>query len=185
MDKIDFTAASLINPSGLNSPKPGIKKAKTRDEIRSKNLFSRFLEQAAPQAADLGPLMEFAPSEEALTELMDAVHSSGSDLIDRPFAEEIVRYKKAVRNFINYVVENSFDMEEIVGFREKKFVRGEAIWEGKKYNQIKVIDQKLEELAANILSGQTTQLQRISKLEELKGLLVDLTIKGVIKERDD
>jgi len=185
MDKIDFTAASLINPSGLPGPKPGTKKLRAKDELRGKNLFSRFLEQAAPQAAELGPLRELAPSEEALTELMDAVHSSGSDLIDRPFTEEIMRYKKAVRNFVHYVVENSFEIQESEGIKRKKLFRGETVWEKKKYHQITVIDQKLEEMAAAILSGQTTQLDRISKLDELKGLLVDLTIKGVIKERDD
>ena len=183
MDKIDFTSASLINPSGLG--KPGIKKTKDKEELGRKTLFSKFLEQAAAQAAELGPIREIPPSEEALTELMDAVHSAGSDLIDRPFADEILRYKKAVRDFIHYVVENGFEVQEIKGIKKKTTLRGKTEWKDAKYTQIQVVDQKLEQLASAILSGQTTQLERVSKLDEIKGLLVDLTISGRIKQIDD
>jgi len=178
MDKVDFTTASLINPSLYPDLKPGSKKVKSRDGIREKgkNIFTKILEDAAQQAEELGPLREISPSEEALTELMDAVHSAGSDLIDRPFAGEILNYKKAVRNFIHYIVENAYVLEKSQSQR-----RGKT----KIHVQIQVIDKKLEELAAVILSGQASQLERVSKLDEIKGLLVDLTITGVIRERDD
>ena len=180
MDKIDFAAASVINPSILNSQKPGTKKAGSRADVRQsrKTLFDRLLEDAAPEAGELGALREMPPSEEALTELMDAVHSAGSDLIDRPFADEILNYKKAVRNFVHYVVQNTYVVEKTEVRR-----RGKTIMN----IQIQVIDKKLEELAAAILSGQTRQLDRIAKVDEIKGLLVDLnlTITGVIRERDE
>ena len=178
MDKVDFTSASLVNPFVPNSLKQGTKKTKAKPESGSSNktIFSKMLESAASSSGELGPLREMPPSEEALTELMDAIHSAGSDLIDRPFAEEILRYKKAVRNFINYVVENAYTVEKSQTRRKGKT---------RIYVQIQVIDQKLEELAAVILSGQANQLERVSKLDEIKGLLVDLTITGVIRERDD
>ena len=50
--------------------------------------------------------------------------------------------------------------------------------------QIQVIDGKLEELAAAILSGQASQLQRVSKIDEIRGLLVDLTVAGTIRGSD-
>jgi uncharacterized protein YaaR (DUF327 family) len=142
------------------------------------------LERASP-AGELGPLQELAPSEEALTELMDAVHSAGSDLMERPFHEEILKYKKAVRNFMHYVVENGFEMHTIQGIKKKTIVGGETKWKEKVYHQIQVIDRKLEELAAAILSSQVNQLERISKIDEIKGLLVDMTISGAIRERDE
>ena len=178
MDKIDFTTASLINPQLQSGAKPGTKKPGAGGETKEgrKTIFTKILESAVSQTGDLGPLSEITPSEEALSELMDAVHSAGSDLKDRPFAEEILNYKKAVRNFINYVVENAFSVE-----KSKTRNRGKT----KVQVQVQVIDQKLEELAAAILSGQTTQLKIIAKLDEIKGLLVDLTITGVIRERDE
>jgi uncharacterized protein YaaR (DUF327 family) len=176
MDKIDFNISSILNPSSHPGLKAEAKKtrAKSGTKTGGKTLFSRMLE-TAPEAGELGPLRELPPSEEALTELMDAVHSTGSDLIDRPFHEEILRYKRAVRDFLNYVVENAFIVEKSQTRR-----RGKT----KIHIQIQIIDKKLEELAAAILSSQANQLERVSKIDEIKGLLVDLTISGVIRERD-
>ena len=182
MDKVDFSGTSLFNAPLQPNLKPGTKKTKARGNLRGsgKTLFSEILENFTP--AELGPITEFQPSEEALTELLDAVHSAGSDLKERPFSEEILRYKKAVRNFIHYVVENGYELEKIRGVKKKTAIRGET---EVIYLQVKVIDRKLEELAAAILSGQAEQMERVSKIDEITGLLVDLTVTGVIKERDD
>jgi len=190
MDKVDFSAASLFNIPAALTPQPGLKqetkKTKAKGELQGKRalLFSGMLEDSIA-AGDLGPIREFVPSEEALTELMDAVHSAGSDLKDRPFPDEILRYKKAVRDFIHYVVENGYEMARVQGIKKKVKIRGETEWKPAVYNQVRVIDQKLEELAAAILAGQTTQLERVSKLDEITGLLVDLTVSGEIRERND
>jgi len=187
MDKVDFSTTSLFNPSLNPGLKPELtKKSKGKGDTRlgRKFLFSEMLENSAP-AGDLGPLMELVPSEEALTELMDAVHSAGSDLKERPFPEEILRYKKAIRNFIHYVVENGYEMQETQGIKIKTVSRGESEWKARVYHQVQVVDQKLEELAAAILSGQTSQLERVSKIDEITGLLVDLTVSGSIRGRND
>ena len=176
MDKIDFTASSLLGPTVQRSTKQETKKTLSGLKGGSKTVFSEILGSYNTGIGELGPLKELAPSDDALVTLMDAVHSAGSDLLDRPFQQEILEYKRAVRNFFNYIVENAFGLETSQTRRLGKI---------KIYSQIKVIDHKLEELAAAILSGQTTQLQRVSKLDEIKGLLVDLTISGVIKERDE
>jgi uncharacterized protein YaaR (DUF327 family) len=173
MDKVDFTAPSLAGATLQRNSRQETRKAKAKDGPRT--FFSDILESFAPQGG-LGPLKEFTPSDEALAALEDAVHSAGDALRDRPFQKEILDYKRAVRNFINYVVENAFEIEKSQTRRGGR---------QKIYSQIRVIDGKLEELAAAILSGQTSQLERVSKLDEIKGLLVDLTITGVIKERDE
>jgi len=173
MDKIDFSLASLLNhPDAL---KQGAKKTKGAGETKGsrKTFFSDILSQSIADTEELGPIREYAASEEALTLLMDAVHSAGSDLLERPFQDEILKYKKAVRNFIHYVVENTYKVSETQVRRRL---------DTKVYVQIQVIDNKLEELAAAILSGQATQLEKVSKLDEIKGLLVDLTITGAIGE---
>ena len=178
MDEIDFNISSILNPFSNPGLKAEAKKTRTKGGISGsgKTLFSRVLENAAQEAGELGPFRELEPSDEALTELMDAVHSAGSDLKDRPFHDEILRYKKAVRDFVHYIVDNAFAVEKLPTRR-----RGKT----KIHVQIQIIDKKLEELAAAILSGQATQLERVSKIDEIKGLLVDLTITGVIRERDE
>jgi uncharacterized protein YaaR (DUF327 family) len=185
MDKVDLSTVTMLNPSINPKLKPETRKTKGREGLRGvrRTFFSEFLEDAT-RAGELGPLSELAPSEEALAGLMDAVHNAGSDLLNRPFPEEILRYKKAVRNFIHYVVENSYEVRKVQGIKKKLVVRGETRWKETAYNQIQVIDRKLEELAAAILSGQASQLETVSKINEIKGLLVDLTISGAIRERD-
>jgi len=177
MDKIDFNISSMLNASTQPGLRTEEKKTKQKNRISgNKTLFSTILENAAHEAGELGPLMELPASEEALTELMDAVHSAGSDLIDRPFHDEILRYKKAVRDFVNYVVNNAYALEKSQTRRKGKT---------KIHVQIQIIDKKLDELAAAILAGQASQLEMVSKIGEIKGLLVDLTISGMIRERDE
>jgi len=91
-----------------------------------------------------------------------------------------LRYKQAVRNFINYVVQNCYSKEDEEGILNKfkpsfKGKRGtpEAT-EAKRYVKIQVIDKKLEDLAAMLLSSQGRQMELVSRLEEIKGLLIDL-----------
>jgi len=110
---------------------------------------------------------------------MDEVHSAGSALRERPFPDEIIRYKQAVRNFMHYVVENGFTLEHEQGL--PRFMRPAAANlagtdrnDKKAYTKLKVIDKKLEDMAAGILAGQINQLKLIASLEEINGLLIDL-----------
>ena len=180
MDKVDLSTASILNPSLLSGLKQNNQKTQNKKGIDGsrESIFSKLMDKSIEEHAELGPLRAFAPSEEILTELMDAVHSAGSDLLDRPFHDEIIKYKKAVRDFVHYVVENCYGVE-------KSQTRLREMRNLKPHVQVQVIDNKLEELAAAILSGQNAQLQIVSKVNEIKGLLVDLTISGMIKERDD
>jgi len=185
MERVDSSTASLLNTALQSGLKTTVKKAKTKEELQGNRKF-KFAEIMENFAPSLGPLKDSAPSEEVLAELMDAVHSTGSDLKDRPFPDEILRYKKAVRDFIHYVVENGYELYKDQGIKKKVIIRGEVRWtEPMLHCQVRVIDQKLEELATAILSGHTSQLQRVSKLDEITGLLVDLTVSGAIKGRDD
>ena len=181
MDKVDLSSASILNPSLLAGLKQNNQKAQGKKGIGANkdSIFSDLVEKSMDKySQELGPLRSYAPSEEILTELMDAVHSAGSDLLDRPFHEEIIQYKKAVRDFIHYVVENCYGVE-------KSQTRLREMRNLKPHVQVQIIDNKLEELAAAILSGQKDKLQIVSQVNEIKGLLVDLTISGMIKERDD
>ena len=194
MDKIDLSAFSFISAQvgtdrrsaelkGRGSPVDA-KRAREGSGLNRKSIFSELMENSAAAAGGLGPLYEVEPSEEALTELMDAVHSTGSDLKDRPFPGEILQYKRAVRNFMHYIVENGYEIHKLQGIKKKTLIRGETEWKATVYHQVRVVDQKLEELAAAILSGQANQLERVAKMEEISGLLVDLTITGAIRERN-
>ena len=168
-------SSTLLNPAAYGEASAESRKSKQTSEKNKKtgegkNSFVSFFESTV-----LGKLKELPHSEESLNELLDEVHSSGDALSKRPFLSEISAYRTAVRNFINYVVENTFDTEEQNGIiRRRKLSSGESIPEHTKYTYIKVIDTKLEGMAAAILRGQLNQLEILEKLDEIKGLLVDL-----------
>ncbi|PIE97955.1 MAG: hypothetical protein CR988_05560 [Treponema sp.] len=104
--------------------------------------------------------------EELLVHLQDMVHSTGDTLKKRVSPESILEYKTAVRNFVNYVVNNAYDFQK-ANTRRMSFSKPQS-------SPIRVIDQKLERFASQLLLNQLSQLQILERLEEIKGLLVDL-----------
>jgi uncharacterized protein YaaR (DUF327 family) len=154
---------------------------KTKDKGRTGQIMSsRFSTLLEDVNETVEAPEEYTPSGEAVQELLDEVHSSGDDLKKRPFPEEIKRYKRAVRNFLHYVVENSFDVEKQIGIRNaSKPGFKEPRWsprarECNSYTVVQVVDKKLEQLAAGILAGQVSQLEILARVDEITGFLVNL-----------
>jgi uncharacterized protein YaaR (DUF327 family) len=181
MAKVDSpdVPSFYMNPGAYSQVKD---EKKTKGARRgSRTEFSRVLDDIWGRTADeLGPVRELPVSDETVNSLMDEVRSAGDVLQSRPFPEEILRYKQAVRNFINYVVQNSYTLEHEKGI-PKFLMSGFSGKRGtpdamsqKRYTKIQVIDKKLEDLAAMILSSQARQLELTSRLEEICGLLIDL-----------
>lgn len=104
--------------------------------------------------------------EKILEALLDEVHSSGDLLKEKQLPDTILAYKNAVRSFVRYIVDRTFSITESTS--------GGNILKRKKFTQVQIIDQKLEQLAAGILSNQRGQLELLGKIEEINGLLVDL-----------
>jgi uncharacterized protein YaaR (DUF327 family) len=165
VDKIDLTgaAAPFLNPTANTAARSETKRARDKGGVK-KNAFSRLLEDVR-ETEEAAALPGTLPSEEALQELLDDVHSAGDALRLRPLEEEIKRYKRAVRNFLHYVVENGYMVKtESYLFNHEKRAKV----------RIEVVDRKLEQLAAGILSGQLDQVAILARLDEITGLLVDL-----------
>jgi uncharacterized protein YaaR (DUF327 family) len=182
VDKVDFTSnpAALINARLAGGPKAETKKAREKSIARGNKAgdFSKFLEHSLFETGRLGPARDIPPSEEALDGLLDAVRSAGDNLKNRPLPDELLRYKEAVRDMLYYVSKNCYEVERF---------QTDKPWNTKIkiHVQIQVIDQKLETLAAEILTKQISELDLKSRLDDISGLLVDLTISGKIQVRKD
>ena len=182
MAKVDSADTSFyMNPSAYSQVRQKADGKKSRGVRGEKIDFSHFMDDLRGKTADeLGPLRDLPVSEETINLLMDDVRSAGDTLLGRPFPDEIMRYKQAVRSFINYVVQNSYAIKNEKGI--PKFLKpgfsGERgtpeAMNQKTYTKIMVIDKKLEDLAAMLLTNQSHQLKLVSRLEEIRGLLVDL-----------
>jgi uncharacterized protein YaaR (DUF327 family) len=159
MEKIDG-ASLFFNPISYSGSQAELKKA----QKKSKSLFFNFLEKA--EETELSAVEDLPVSEETIQKLLDDIHSAGDDLKNHPLPAEIMQYKGAVKNFLRFIVKNSYDVE--------KHYTGIGLHKRKVHTLVQVVDKKLDQLAANILAGQASQLEILARLEEITGILVDL-----------
>lgn len=169
MAKVDFpeSQAPFLNPTIYSSTQAELKRQKKSGKAEPTASFAKVLKTSEEDSLTAPvALPEGISSSEALQYLLDQVHTAGEELKEKPFQEQILHYKEAVRNFIKYVVDNTYSVEEKIS--------GTNILKRKKFTIIQVIDKKLDQLAAGILAGQASQIQILSKLDEIKGLLINL-----------
>ncbi|GHT95519.1 hypothetical protein FACS1894141_4280 [Spirochaetia bacterium] len=170
MARVDFPAdqTPFFNPALYANTQGETKKAKDRAPVRGgqKVRFSTMMDDAASAAAEASAVRSYPVSEETVKALLDDVHDSGDKLRNRPFPEEIKQYKQSVHNFLRYIVDNGYAIEE--------HTSGANLLKRKKFTIVQVVDHKLEQLAAGILSGQTAQIELLARIDEIQGLLIDL-----------
>ncbi len=165
MAKIDLPDNLL---SGLVPGLSGRKPREERKVDKGKGVFRTLLKDAekTEDGFHAESVAEAPFSQADLEALLDDVHGLGEDLKRDPNPDAVVAYKLAVRNFVHFVVSRAYTLEEKTS--------GTNILKRKKYVILSVVDQKLERLAAEILSTQRNQLEILRKVDEIYGILVDL-----------
>jgi uncharacterized protein YaaR (DUF327 family) len=162
MEKIDGVAP-FFNPLSYSGLNPEPKKTKSKTGVKS--LFFNLLEKAEEEA-EISAAQKLPVTEQTIKTLLDEVHSAGDALKNRPLSAEILRYRSAVRDFLNFIVQNTYDIE-------KQYIRA-GPGKRKEKTVVQIVDQKLDQLAAGILAGQYAQMEILERLEEITGILVDL-----------
>jgi len=168
-------AVDFANPAAYPSlpaiaARGGFGQAERAREGREKGRTARttgrpaFLGLLAGEARDEVETLPVSPETEAA--LLAEVREAGDALSRRPFPDEIKRYKAGVRRFMKYVVTNALDVR-----KHERRSRPDL----KPRFSIEVIDGKLEQLAADLMTAQMPQIALLARIEEINGLLVDLT----------
>lgn len=103
-----------------------------------------------------------------LEELVDSLHGRGEQLKEQPSLENIKEYRKAVSEFLQYISKHALEAEQIEG------ARYHPLKKQKKFTLIKVVNEKLEQLATGILQSQFSQLDILQRVDEINGMIVDL-----------
>ena len=103
-----------------------------------------------------------------IEELVDQLHSSGEQLKESPSLSNIKDYRKAVSDFLQYISKHALEAEQIEG------AHYHPLKKQKKFTIIKVVNERLEQLATGILQSQFTQLDILKRVEEINGMIVDL-----------
>ncbi len=103
-----------------------------------------------------------------LEDLLDSIHEAGENLKELPTLQNVKVYKGAVSKFLRFVVKNSLEVDTSAGSNFNPLKKQ------KKYTIIRVVDEKLERLAAGVLQNQSDKLFILEKIEEINGLIVNL-----------
>lgn len=166
---------SALDPLGTSpffSASSEISKKKEKKENSHKvktHPFAVALEKAEEQPiiageADLPLEIRGKTFDEALQYLVDSVYSAGDRLKKEPYTDEFKNYKKALSQFMSFIVKNSYEIEA----HERRNGAKRQI-----FTLVQVVNTKLDELATGILFNQADQLKILAKIEEINGILVD------------
>jgi uncharacterized protein YaaR (DUF327 family) len=164
VEKIE-SAAPFFNPLSYLGLKNEQRKTHNKSEVKSKFLFRTLLERTNEET-EISDMQKLPVAEETINQLLEDVHSAGDDLRKRPLPAEILKYKQAVRNFLAFIIQNTYDIE--------KQYMGVNLRKRKEKTLIQIVDKKLDQLATDILAGQRDQIAILERLEEITGILVDL-----------
>jgi uncharacterized protein YaaR (DUF327 family) len=101
-----------------------------------------------------------------MADLAKKIHAQGTQLAKKIDIAEMERYRALVSEFLREVVCGAyvFHKENTIDEKGRRKV----------FATVMVINQKLEEMAKDILSGNQDALVVMSSIDEIRGLIVDI-----------
>lgn len=111
--------------------------------------------------------VEEAELQERLSSLMTQITEQGEKLTKHMDISDMKRYRELVKDFMNEVVNRSheFSRENFLDRRGRHRV----------YGIVKLVDKNLDDLAAELLKDEKDNLAILSKVGEIRGLLLDIS----------
>ncbi len=98
--------------------------------------------------------------------LYDKIEVQSNKLQDRLFIEDLIEYKKLVKEFLDISVNNShiFYKENSLDRRGRHRV----------YSLVKRVDKELDELTQDFLDIENNRIRILKRLDDIKGMLLDV-----------
>lgn len=159
MERIESLDSSQF--SGRSS-----RKRARRSKLPRLTAFSSLVEEAGEEQGFSSELRDEPERRRSLEAALDEVHERGERLVQSPTLQHIKEYRQAVRSFLDFVVAHLLVVEEKTS--------GASVKKRKRFTQLRVIDQRLEQLVTAVLQNQVRQLDMLERVNEIRGLLVDL-----------
>lgn len=116
-------------------------------------------------AEELGKVQE-AMFQERLDNLLKDIGEQSKKMLNGYNIKDLVRYKEMVKKYLKEAMERMYKLKEQAGWDR----RGRH----KIYSIIEVVDKELEELTGLFMAEQKDSIQILKKLDEIKGLLLDV-----------
>lgn len=103
---------------------------------------------------------------EKMMSLMEDIEDQGKTLADSRTVEDLKKYKKLVKEFMEDAINNGLKLEQQRGFNR----RGRT----KVYKIVKEVDSKLIQLTNTVLNKEKNALEILNLVGEIKGLLINI-----------
>ena len=133
-----------------------LNRIKARDEVAKESVsFSEVMSKGRKQQ-----------NYERLTGMMKEIEGQGKQLAESRTIDNLRKYKKLVKDFMEEAVSNGLQLEEQRGFNR----RGRT----KVYKIVKEVDSKLIELTNAVLDKEKKGLDALSLVGEIHGLLINI-----------
>lgn len=103
---------------------------------------------------------------EKLSQMVEEIEGQGKKLSEHRTVDDLRKYKKMVKDFMDEAVNNALKLEEQSGFNR----RGRT----KVYKIVKEVDKKLLELTNTLLDKEKNGLDILQSVGEIQGLLINI-----------
>ena len=110
--------------------------------------------------------IEEAGLAERLNLMMEEIVMQGDKIVKRMDVRDMRRYRTLIKEFMNEIVNRShkFSRENLLDRRGRHRV----------YGIIRLVDEKLDELAQELVSEECDKIAILAKVDEIRGLLLDI-----------
>ena len=110
--------------------------------------------------------IEDAGLAERLNLMMQEITMQGDKIVKRVDVRDMRKYRSLIKEFMNEIVNRShkFSRENFLDRRGRHRV----------YGIIRLVDEKLDELAQELVKEQTDKIAILAKIGEIQGLLLDI-----------
>ncbi|WML46900.1 YaaR family protein [Neobacillus sp. PS3-34] len=128
-----------------------------------------FKEETAKDSISFNSIMDTKRTDvtfERLNKKMQEIESVGEKLADSRTVDNLRKYKKLVKDFMDDAVKNGLELKEQRGFSH----RGSS----KIYKLVKEVDKKLIDLTNAVLDKEHKGLDLLGMVGEIKGMLINI-----------
>lgn len=98
--------------------------------------------------------------------LYGKIETSSTKLQNKLFLDDLIQYKKDIKEFLNIAVNNSH-----VFFKENSLDRRGR---HRVYSLVKQVDQELDELAKDFIDIEENKLNILKRIDDIQGILLDI-----------
>lgn len=105
---------------------------------------------------------------DSLNQKLQEIENYGNNLVESRTVDNLRKYKKSIKEFMNYAVKNGLDTNNQSGFNQ---------WGSSRvYKLVKQVDSKLMDITNAVLDKGKQSLDILGLVGEVKGLLINFYI---------